>query len=160
MTTTAPYYTHTEEVSYTHDVWFNGFIAQLREHQAQIKDRTISNPLKAFYNTFLVGNTNEIVHQAKQLSQAHFVPTILAKYIDLIQESKQPEQLAFAYTDNEILVWAELEDDDWTTEQSLILAEAQTNAEFHKYGYDITTTFVETSDALPIPNHYQPFLTK
>ena len=157
MTATTPY---TDEVLYTQDAWFNGFVSQLRQHQAQIKDKTLSQSLTLLYNTLFVGNANELAHLAKKQSQSHFVPTILTKYIDTIQDSNLPEQLAFAYNDNEILVWAELKDDDWDTEKSLILAEAKVNAEFHKFGYDITTTFVETGDNLPIPNHYQPFLTK
>ena len=155
MTTAA----YTEEKLLTHDVWFNGFIAEVRKHQAMHRDKTMPKELASFYNTFIVGNTNEIAHQGKKLSQAHFVPMIISNYLELIEDSL-PQQLAFAYNDNEILVWAELKDDDWTTESTLILAAAEINAKFHGYCYDITTTFVEECDLLPIPNHYESVLIK
>ena len=151
--------TYTEEKLLTHDDWFNGFISHLRNHQLTYKNKTIPKELASFYNTLIVGNTNEILQQSRKLSQSHFVPTIISKYLELI-EGNTPIQLAFAFNDNEILVWAELRDDDWATESKCILAAAQINSEYHKYGYDITTTFVEESDLLPIPNHYQPVVLK
>lgn len=150
---------HTEERIYTHNDWFNDIIAQLREHQAKMNDKTMPKDIESMYNTFMVGTTNEIVHQSRKLSQSYFVAQILEKYVHLIQNNL-PVQLAFAHNDNEILVWAELNDDDWQAEKALILAEAKINAEFHRFSYDITTTFVEACDMLPIPNHYQPFLVK
>ena len=156
MTTAAPY---TEERLLTSDDWFNDMVAHLREEQAKMNDKTMPKATESMYKTFMVGNPNEIAHQGRKLFQAHFVPTILANYVANIQRNL-PEQMAFAFNDNEILVWAELKDDDWDTEQALILAAAKTNAEFHKYGYDINTTFVEECDKLSIPNHYQPFVVK
>jgi hypothetical protein len=149
---------HTEERLYTHNDWFNDIIAQLREHQSKMNDKTMPKDMASLYNTFMVGTTNEIFHQSRKLSQAYFVTQILEKYINLIQKNL-PVQMAFAYNDSEILVWAELKEDDWATEQALILAAAQINAEFHRFSYDITTTFVESCDMLPIPNHYQTFLS-
>ena len=146
--------TYTEERLLTSDGWFDGFIDMVREHQASLKDKTMPKDLASIYKTFMVGTANEIAYQNKQLTQAHFIPTIISKYLNLIKDNL-PEQLAFAHSDNEILVWAVLKDDDWDTESALILAAAQLNADFHKYGYDITTTFVEECDQLAIPNHYK-----
>jgi hypothetical protein len=152
-------YAPVEEKLLTTDDWFNGIVNYLREHQVKMKDGTIDKELKLFYNTFMAGTGNEIAHQGKKLSQAYFVGNIMSRYVATIQQHL-PEQMALAFHDSEILVWAEVKDDDWETEKALILAAAEVNAEYHKYGYDITTTFVETSDGLDIPNHYQPFITK
>ncbi len=143
----------------THNDWFNGIIAKLREDQSMIQDNTAPSDVKSFYNTFLVGTTDEMAHQSKRLSHSYFIANIVTKYIQTIRLT-MPEQLAFAYTDSEILVWAELKDDDWATERQLILAAAKINAEYHRFGYDVTNVFVEESDNLLIPNHYQPFKIK
>lgn len=143
----------------THDDWFNGIIAKLREDQSMINDNSAPDDVKKLYNTFLAGTTDEIIHQGKRMSHSYFVTNIVAKFVQLIQEF-MPEQLAFAYSDSEVLVWAELKNDDWDTERKLILAAAKVNAEYHKFGYDITNVFVEECDNLSIPNHYQPFKIK
>ena len=59
MTAITPY---TDEILYTQDAWFNGFVSQLRQHQAQIKDKTLSQSLTLLYNTLFVGNANELAH--------------------------------------------------------------------------------------------------
>ncbi len=143
----------------TTDDWFNGIIAKLRQHQSQIKENVAPSEVKNFYTTFVIGTPDEIVHQGKRLSHSYFVAIIVEKYIGLIKDFI-PEQLAFAYTNSEILVWAELKDDDFDTERNLILAAAKVNSEYHKFGYTISSVFVEEGDNLPIPNHYQLFKTK
>ena len=69
---------YTEEKLLTHDDWFNGFIVEVRKHQAMHKDKTMPKELASFYNTFIVGNSNDIAHQSRKLSQAHFVPMIIS----------------------------------------------------------------------------------
>jgi hypothetical protein len=150
-------YVQTEERPLNLDTWFSNFMDMVSTYKAMYKDKTMPKDLASLYNTLMVGTQNEVAFQSKNLTQAHFVPTIISKYLELI-ESNFPQQLAFAHNDNEILVWAELKDDDWTTESALILAAAKVNAEFHKFGYDITTTFVEECDNLSIPNHYKPII--
>ena len=54
-----------------------------------------------------------------------------------------------------VLVWAEINDDDEQMEDKLILSEAKINAKYHLYGFDMESTIVETSDKLPVPNHYR-----
>jgi hypothetical protein len=148
-----------EERLYTHNDWFNNIVAQIREHQAQLKDKTLPKDIESVYNTFLVGNQNEIAFLSRKASQQHFISLIIAKYVSLIKEI-MPEQLAFSFNDSEILVWAELKDDDWNSEKALIMAAAAINSEYHRLGYDITTTFIEERDGLDIPQHYQPFKIK
>jgi hypothetical protein len=148
-----------EERLLTPDDWFNDIVAKLREHQVQLRDKTLSKDIELFYNTFLVGNQNEIASLNKKLSQQHFVYQIITKYVSLIGEI-MPEQLAFSFNDSEILVWAELKNDDWNSEKALIMSAAAINSEYHRLGYDITTTFVEERDGLDIPQHYQPFKIK
>ncbi len=153
MTTAYP----TEERLQTTDGWFDGFIDKIREHQEMLNDKTMPKDLALLYKTLMVGTGDEIVLRTKESIQHHFIPKVISKYLSLIT-TNLPEQLAFAHSDNEILVWAEIKDDDWATESALILAAAQVNAEYHRFGYDITTTFVEQCDQLPIPNHYKSII--
>lgn len=143
----------------THNDWFDGIVARTRELQAMFAANTIPNDVKKVINTFIVGDGNQIAFQGKVMSQQHFVQHIISDYVQLIQENK-PIQMAFSFTDNEVLVWAEIKDNDWDTEKALILAAAKINFKYHNYGYDMTTVLVEECDELPIPNHYKPFITK
>ena len=71
-----------------------------------------------------------------------------------------PKKLAFDINDTEVLVWAEIDNNNEELEKQLILAEAQVNSRYHQYGYDMTSMIVEESDLLPIPNHYSEFRFK
>jgi hypothetical protein len=37
------------------------------------------------------------------------------------------------------------------------MAEADVNAKYHKFGYDLTSTILESNDNLSIPGHYAIF---
>lgn len=143
----------------THDDWFDGIVARIKDLQLMFANNTIPKDARKMINTFLVGDGNDIAYQGKVMSQQHFVQSIISEYVQLIQDYK-PLQMAFSFTDNEVLVWAEIKEDDWDTEKSLIMAAAKINVKYHAYGYDMTTVFVEEQDSLPIPNHYKPFITK
>lgn len=95
-------------------------------------------------------------HENRLMVQQHILKKIIIEYL-LLLKNNLPLRLAFDYNDAEILVWAETEDDDEEMERQLILTEAQVNAKFHQFGFDLRSTLVEESDGLPIPAHYKIF---
>ena len=66
--------------------------------------------------------------------------------------------MAFDYNDSEVLVWAQVNENDEQLEKQLYLAEAKINAKYHQYGFDMTSMIIESCDNVPIPNHYKPYV--
>lgn len=135
------------------EAWFDDFIATLRTHQVQLETNTAHEDLKKFYELLFNSNENELAHLAKTGAQKHFVPRIIVDYVKQISTTI-PVKLAFDYNDSEVLVWAEINDGDTEQEKTLLKAEAIINSKYHGFGFDMETTIVESSDRLPVPNHY------
>jgi len=84
-----------------------------------------------------------------------FIKKMLYSFITFLKESDVKfSKMALDLSDSKILAWLELFDDDEKSEDNLIISEAKVNAEFEKYGFKISTTYVEESDKLNIPPHY------
>ena len=146
--------TPTTEHQTVTDEWFDELVSQLRTHQLMLKTDTASEELKQFYETVSSSDINELLNLNRKVAQKHFVSKIIVDYLKLLEE-KMPRKLAFDFNDKEVLVWAETDND--VLEKELFLSEAQINAKYHPFGFDMTSTIVESSDQLPIPNHYKIF---
>lgn len=93
------------------EAWFDEFIAALRAHQVQLETNTANAELKKFYETIFSGNADELAHLGKASAQKHFVPRIILDYLNMVA-SNHPRKLAFDFNDSEVLVWAEIDDND------------------------------------------------
>lgn len=138
------------------DKWFEELIGAFRSLQKKLEVDQSNSPERVLVETLMTGSKNDVAAMSKNVAQTHFVQSIIFDYLQIIK-NELPEKLAFSYNDSEVLVWAELKDDDWEMEKNLILAEAKIKANYAKYGYNMVSTFVESSDNLPIPNHYKVF---
>lgn len=134
--------------------WFEETVAALRSHQLMLETNTASKKIKNTYNILINGTEHDINYHSKLLAQMHFVKSILIDYLKTLG-TDLPSKLAVNYNDSEVLVWAEIEDNNNKMEEALLIAEAKINAKYHNYGFDMETTIVETSDHLSVPNHYQ-----
>jgi hypothetical protein len=114
---------------------------------------TAPNELREFYNNAIQGNVDEMMSFNKKLLQKHFVSKIILDYVRILGK-QLPLKLAFDYNDSSVLVWAEIQEDNFQMEKKLILAEAKINANYHKYGFAMSSTIIEDCDKLLIPNHY------
>lgn len=145
-------------ISQSSEAWFDELLAAISTHKYMLENSLADQELKDFYSTLMGNNVDTIAHQGKAYAQKHFVARVLVDYLSLLNKQNCiPEHLAFDVNDSELLVWAEINDDNEQLEKQLILAEAEINAKYHNYGYDITSMIVEKSDRLSIPNHYSPF---
>ena len=134
--------------------WFDNLVATLRSQELQLETGIASVETKLFYETFFAGNVDAIVHMGKNMAQKHFVARIIFDFLTMTK-SISPLKIAFDYNDSEVLVWAEIMENDEATERALLVAQAHINAKYHPFGFDMETTIVEQEDALTIPNHYK-----
>lgn len=134
--------------------WFDSFIGTLRAHEMQLETQTATPQMQSMYQNLLSGNVESVILAGKQQAKEFFVTKIIVEYVTEIQ-SIPLTKLAFDHNDSEVLVWIQISDDDTDSENKLILAEAKVNAKYHDFGYHICSVIVETSDELPVPNHYQ-----
>lgn len=146
----------TQPLQTVNEAWFDEFIASVRTHQLQLETGTASQEIKQAYDLMINGSDNDLAYYSKASANRHFIRKLILDYIKSISSS-MPVKLAFDMDDSEVLVWAEIADDDEAAENFLLLTEAEVNAKYHQFGYDLTSTIVETRDSLPIPNHYVTF---
>jgi hypothetical protein len=142
--------------SISNQTWFDEFIATIRTNQLQLETDTTLEDLKRMYNILFSGNERETILHLKATADQYYIKSITVEYLHEIS-SKMPLKRAFDLDDSEVLVWAEIENDNEVIEDFLLLTEASINARFHQFGYDLSSTIVETRDRLSIPNHYKVF---
>lgn len=119
---------------------------------------TIDPEKGKFYDNMFSGNIEQILFDHREKISMALIERMVIEFIKLLLEKKiRPEKLAFELSNYKVLVWSEIDMDDEESERELIIAEAQINAKYSKYGLHISTTIVETQDGLPIPPHYQEF---
>ena len=133
--------------------WFENFIAAIRTHQLQLETNTAPEDLKHAYSVFMHGSDHEMAMLNRLSANSHFIKKIVLDYM-VLARNRMPLQLAFDMNGGEVLVWAEIENDNEEMEDFLLMAEAEVNAAYHKYGYDMTSTIVEQRDKLGVPNHF------
>lgn len=136
--------------------WFDHLIAALRTHELQLETDTAPDELKKTYDLLMGNDIDEVLKMNKQTIQKHFVGKIIIDFLKLLDKNL-PAKLAFDFNDSEVLVWAEIEDNNEEQEKLLTRTESKINAQYHPFGFDMEAMIVEKSDALPIPNHYKVF---
>ena len=140
--------------SHSVENWFDNIVATIRTHELQLNTDTASPEIEQMYRVLMSNNIEQIARTNRLQSNIYFVTQMVIKYMSLLGE-KKPNKLAFAFNDSEVLVWAEIDTDDEEMEKRLFLVEAEVNAHFHQFGYDIVTTIVEVDDCQDVPNHYR-----
>jgi PhoPQ-activated pathogenicity-related protein len=137
------------------DNFFTEVIGTLTADHMMLAQDIASPETKNFYNKMMSDNPLIYVGETRDMSTKAFVRHILTDFVNAVKNRKHlPLKLAIGLSDSKILVWSEIEDDDETTEDALLMAEAEVNAKYHDYGFYLNSTIVEQSDNLPIPPHY------
>lgn len=147
--------THLLEQDSKINEWFGSLVHQLRTHELQLLTGTASEELEKFYDKMMSGDEVGLFHQSREASTKYFVKAILEMYIKELQKREVGVQkLALSTSDERILVWIQIDDDDYETEKKLILSQSRVNSVFHKYGFHIELMIVEECDNLKVPPHY------
>jgi hypothetical protein len=142
------------QVQADRDKWFHEFISSIQADKFMLDADIASKQVMDTYDMFMRGNQDEIALASHNSSKIYFIKQLLLSYLKKVIGEKLPVKMAFDMDNCEILVWAQIKDDDTETEDRLVMIEAEINGVYHSIGYDLTTTIVENRDNLNIPNHY------
>lgn len=137
--------------------WFNNLIDTIKSHQLMIETNVASKEIKNIYEPFINADDDEIHRSSRKITSKYFIQKLVIEYINEVTERMQgtnPNKLALQLSDSQILVWAEIKDDDEKAEDSLLLAEAKINAMFREVGFHLSSTILEESDNYPIPEQF------
>lgn len=138
--------------------WFDELLTTRSAHRLMLETNTAKPELRSFYNQLMGENADVLAQQSRELAQRHFITCMLIEYLQQLRTAGiQSQSLAFDLNNHEVLVWAVIPGDDEAMEQALILAGARVNAKYHPFGFDLTSTFVEETDGLPVPSHFTVF---
>ena len=140
-------------------LWFNELVATIRKDELTLETGLASPEKEQMYKTFISGDNNKIFSTARASSSMYFIQSLVVEYINKLRSSDiHPLKLLLDVSDAKVLAWAEIKDDDFEMEKTLLLCEAKINAKYFQYGFNLSTTIVEKSDNLPVPEHYQDVL--
>lgn len=135
------------------NTWFDQLINTIEVHELQLETNTASAEVTSLYNAVMNDNVEELADMSRKNSLKFFVGTMVRDYVNEIKNFTY-KKLAFYIDNSKLMVWVEINDDDFESEKQFILAEAKVNTKYHSKGYDINSTIVENSDFIPVPNHY------
>jgi hypothetical protein len=106
--------------------WFDDLVSSIRVDQLELETNTASAEKERIYNNFISGNHIETMTEMRSITSKAFIQELVFFYLkELKQRAVQPEKLAFVLSDAKILVWAEIKDNDDSSEDHLLLAEAK-----------------------------------
>lgn len=138
------------------EAWFDNMVSNLRYDQTLIENEIIEEEKKKIYDALISGDHNFMHSYARQSSSAFFITNMVEAYFkELVKSKSKPKNLALELSDSKILVWAEIKEEDELMENALILAEAKINAFFSKYGFHISSTIVDETDGIKVPDQYK-----
>lgn len=138
------------------DQWFDQIVASIEVDRLTVLTGTAPSEKMQLYTDLVDGNMNAVAGNMRAAAAQHFILEIVQAYIkELVSRDAFPKKLALDISDSKILAWAEINDDDETLEDQLILAEAKVNSLFSEFSFYLSTTIVEKGDGIPIPPHYR-----
>lgn len=141
--------------------WFDDLVSTLRVHEVSLEQNVAPPERKEMYEDLMSGNISKLMGRMRDDSSKFFISKLVFDYTaELSHLPKTPLTLALDYTGAEVLVWAEIENDDEDMETALLKAEARTNAKYYEHGFHISSMIVESCDSIPKPDHYRSILKK
>ena len=144
-----------------HEEWFAAFINEINEQiiadKKELESGEASKQTRDLYQGLATGNNVQVLSIMRNQASNLLIRNIIVGYIKTLRENQvNPLKLAFDLSDNKILVWAEIKDEDETTEMLLIKVESIINGQFFdKTKIYLDSIIVEESDKLPVPPHYR-----
>lgn len=144
-----------QDKSTEYSSWFGEIIHQIKTHQLQLETNTASKEIEDFYESLFKGDEIKVLNKTREQSTQYFVKKIVELYIQELRSRKlKINKLALSTSDERVLVWVEIPDDDFESEKQLILAQSVANSAFHEYGFHIESMIVEETDELDVPAQY------
>ena len=142
-------------------IWFNQLVNDIRVDEQLLANDLMPESKKKMYDDMISGNVDEVVKSINETASKFYITNLLRDYIsELITYEANYKQMGLELSNKKILVWAELFDDDFASEKKFILAQAKVNAKYCDFGFSVSSTIIEESDELIIPNHYKLIPTR
>ena len=139
--------------------WFENVVDHIRTDHLMYSTGAVTTETKKFYDDVIFGGGEQLFSNLRGASSKYYISQILKDYIDELKKLEtKPLKLSMALSDSKILVWAEIEDEDEKTEDALLIAEAKVNGKYYQKGFYMTSTIIEKSDKLSVPQHYQSII--
>jgi len=138
------------------DAWFQEFMHLLKTDQQFLKMGIASNETESLYDKLIFGSTDALMNEMRRKTTRFYIGKLVVDYVKTLKDLHvTPLNLYLDYNDSQVLVWAEIEDDDEKTELGLFKAEGVTNAKNLQSGFHISSTILEHGDSVSVPPHYQ-----
>jgi hypothetical protein len=139
--------------------WFSDFISTINTDLLQLETNTAPSDKVKFYRKLANSSGDDLAYLSRVTSTTYFIKNLVIDYITGINDDNiSPVKIALDLSEAKVLIWAEIKDDDEETEDKLRLLEAKINAKYSQFGFNLTSTIVEESDYLSVPNHYQSLI--
>jgi hypothetical protein len=137
--------------------WFDKMIYLINADKTMLETGTAPESKRVIYNDLFEGNFNKLLLENKKLADEVFTKGMFLDYMNELFKDRKVKinKLAFNIGKSNLLVWAQVNDDDFEAEKNLIMTEAIINAKYSDYNYYVSSTIVEKSDNLDIPAHYR-----
>ena len=138
-----------------YEPWFDSFVAEIRSHELQLETETAPAHMKDFYQSFISGDFSSMMNSTRETSTQYFVKNLVGDFLkEFSQRRTNALSVAISYSDSEVRIWTEINDDDTENEERLFKAEAVVNAKYYQYGFHLSLTIVEKSDEISVHPHF------
>jgi len=144
-----------------HEEWFSFFINRINESihkdKTNLEQGTASKETIAFYKSLQDGNHIKGMSYARRSISQNLIMEMVLAYVNHINEKQIAlKKLALDISDNKVLAWAEIAENDEKSEMALIRIESMVNGKFAiDTGIHLDSIIVEDCDNLPVPAHYK-----
>lgn len=137
--------------------WFDQFIHSIKTDKLQLLTKTATQEKEELYHAMILNDKDKVMKTIyNEISQSN-LKNLVVEFLTALYKNKHhlPYKIAFDFSNSKIHVWAVINDDDEKAEDNLIMSEAKANSKFADTGFSITSTIVEKSDSLKIPQQYK-----
>ena len=135
--------------------WFETLINDIQVDKLQMELGVADAQKSALYESFIKGDQDAILKSMRNQANEYFIERIVKAFIAEIASRKAlPLKLAFSLSPSTISAWAEIKENDESTEDQILLAESRVNSIARNYNFNLDTMIVEDADKLPLPPHY------
>lgn len=156
MKTDNPILTAPVEQSDMREEWFDQLIHLITTDKMLVQGKIATAEKQQFYDKIIFGDPLEALGKMRSKTSEVFVTNLVLEYSELVKSTDiKPHKLFITHNDSEVLIWAEIANDDEKTEIGLFKIEAKVNAKYYQHGFTISSTIVEQSDNIPAPPHYK-----
>lgn len=130
------------------DKLIQSFIMHKRLHTQSELDEELSK----LYTELSSGNYEHLILDNAQAGREIFQQKLLVDYFKELASLKQSPTIAIKPSNNTIMIWAEVENEE--EEFNLYRIEGRINVNYGSNGFRVDTTIVDKDDHIPIPSNY------